>query len=151
MTETPVCGQSIDLTDALGRYNFKTRSSRDGYAIAVARGLRDHQKFNILIGLIEHLMGCLGWDFDAFVRLKDMPFAVDLKGCHALKHKEKLMGSLMRVPYFLGAWRHSFVNHAQVGGFEQVPTIAARTPDIVFCIGLANHAGDPYKPDKKSP
>jgi hypothetical protein len=111
----------------------------DNYPIPVARRLRYHEEHNVLGGSIEDLMHFSGCDFEALQRGKGGDGARRFNRQDTRDHEEKLACANVAVPDFRRGRRHAFLNHAQVGGPGQVPTVALLAPGIMFRVRAADH------------
>src|SRR5580700_5055318 len=81
-------------------------------------------------------MTLTGRNLDTLARLHDKLVVLHLHGQLAFEHKEELAGTRMRMPGLTGGRRHEFLNDAEAGGFDEMPSIAVRSlraaPFIVF-------------------
>jgi hypothetical protein len=115
------------------------RPDLDDNSIAVARRLRYDEEHNILGGSIEYLMHFSGCDFEALQRGKGGDGGRRLNRQGARENKKELACANVAVADFRCGRRHAFLNHAQVGGPGQVPTVALLAPSIMFRVRAADH------------
>ena len=109
------------------------------HAVAVTGWLRDDQKFQVSVRIVQHLMRHVGRHCDALMRVQLVLCAVQFKQGNAPQNKKELTCRAMIMPDFGCVRGHSFVNHAERRIFDEMPAIANLAPDVMFGGVFANH------------
>src|SRR5579859_5399135 len=84
-----------------------------------------------------------GRNLDSLLGVQTLRLPRHFEFCRSLQHKEELARMLVVVPHLGCPWRHSFVDHTERLGFNQVPAIALLAPQIMFGVGFADHIRNP--------
>src|SRR5579862_4789768 len=98
----------------------------------MAGRLRYHKKANVTAGLVKSLMRLTRSNLQPLAWSKRIHRASNLHGQLALQHIEELPRMKVKVPLFLGARRHAFLDNAEALTAEEVPAIADTSPRIVL-------------------
>ena len=107
-------------------------------AVAVAGWLADHQHAGIGVAAVDGLVALARQDFDPLARAEDVFVVLYFEGQLAGQAIKELPRVDVMMPDFTGARRHAFFNNAEIELFDQVPTVAAVTPGVVFGVIFVN-------------
>lgn len=101
--------------------------------------LRNHYEVDGMFRLIGDSMLNTGRDFHSLLRREHFSFLSNLH-CHRAGEDEKeLSGPIVKVSLLGRACRHSFMDHAELRGIDELPAIATLSPHIMLCVVLAHH------------
>ena len=107
----------------------------DIYPISCCGRRRNDKKGHLDIRVIHKAMRDARWDLEPFACAEGCHLTVELELRGTDENVEELPRGHVVVPHFSAARRDAFLNHAKRGVLEQVPTIAARTPNVVLSGG----------------
>ncbi len=71
-------------------------------------------------------------NMNTFIGTYTVRLAIDQKCGDTRQNIENLLGLLVKMQLLGRMWRHSFLNHTQAIGLQQVPTVAIISPRIMF-------------------
>ena len=105
---------------------------RDGFAIPVARRLRNHQKRDVRRALIDRCVREARLDLQPDSLREHVVRALDLQNKLAVQDEEELARVRMPMALLARAGRHALLDDAQARAANEVPAVApARPPGVV--------------------
>jgi len=101
-------------------------------AVAVAGRLTGDEEARGSVAVIHRLMRLTGGDFDSLSRVEDVVLVLDFERELAFEDVEELAGVDVMVARLGCAGWHALFDDAEVGCADEVPTVAAVAPGVVF-------------------
>jgi len=110
-------------------------------AVAVAGRLTGDDDADRGGAAVDGLMSLAGGDLDSLAWLKGEVVMLYFDGEFAMEDVEELAGARVVVTGFAGAWRHEFFDDAEVGGADEMPSVAVVAPRVVLGGGVGDGLG----------